>query len=91
MMERNYVFQLSAEEADYLDRLAKDDESLSRHLMSQEELHSHPPRIHLSGAEAEDLRDLLTLKLAILGFDEKYLPNKQGRMLENLIDKFYLR
>ena len=45
----------------------------------------------LSRADAERLRDCLTAELAANGFDGNYTANKYGRMLEELIDRFYFR
>ncbi len=92
MMEVNHEFQVSAEELEYLKQLAAHDESLARLFRFQEE----GPRcrnatIRLDRAEAEQVRDCLTTQLAAVGFDKDYSPNKQGQMLERLIDRFYLR
>ncbi len=39
---------------------------------------------------ADELRDLLGEQLQIYGFDENYEVTKEGMMLENLIDKFFI-
>jgi hypothetical protein len=39
--------------------------------------------------EYDVLRDLCGEMLQICGFDEKYHPNKEGIILEDLIDKLY--
>jgi hypothetical protein len=44
--------------------------------------------IRLNLAEAEQLRDCLTHQLAVVGFDQNYSPNEEGRRLEDLIDRF---
>lgn len=90
MTESRRDFHLSAEEVDYLSQLAEDDKSLAKLLQSQECIYGHLAILSLSRAEAEGLRDFLTTKLAAVGFDESYSPNKHGQMLERLIDKFYL-
>lgn len=38
----------------------------------------------------DEIRDMFGEQLQIEGFDENYCPTKQGRILESLIDKFYL-
>jgi hypothetical protein len=91
MTETLHDFQLSSQEADYLNGLAAHDESLARQLKSQQQVAGGRVELHLSRAEAERLRDSLTVKLAAIGFDENYSPNEQGRVLEKLIDRFYLR
>lgn len=64
---------------------------MARLFESQEGEHGHVATIHLSRAEAEQLRNFLTTQLATVGFDKNYSPNEHGRMLETLIDKFYFR
>jgi hypothetical protein len=46
--------------------------------------------IHVSPKNVEEIRDFLTLQLAATGFDQDYAPNKQGLLIENLIDKLYI-
>lgn len=91
MTETKHDFQLTFHEADYLNRLAAHDESLAKLYKSQETAPGSGVKISLTRAEAENLRGFLTTQLAAVGFDENYSPNEQGRMLEKLIDKFYLR
>jgi hypothetical protein len=91
MAETVYDFQLSSQEADYLNQLATQDESLAKLLNSQQQVSGGQVKLTMTRAEAEVLRDSLTMKLAAVGFDENYSPNEQGLMLEKLIDRFYLR
>jgi hypothetical protein len=91
MMERDFEFHVSAEELAYIEQLASGDESLAGLLRSKERAHGRKVTIRLGHAEAEQLRDYLTKQLAAVGFDRNYSPNEQGRMLENLIDRFHLR
>ena len=90
MIDGKHDFQLSATELNFLNQLASCDESVAGLLGSRGASHSCGATIRLSRADAERLRDLLTTQLAIMGFDENYLPNEQGRILEALIDRFYL-
>jgi len=90
MIETKHDFHLSSQEADYLNRLAACDESITRVLKSQEQASGGRVKLSLSRADAEDVRGFLTMKLAAVGFDENYSPNEQGRVLEKLIDRFYL-
>lgn len=46
--------------------------------------------IPLDRLEAERVRDLLTVELARRGFREDYSASKRGRMLEQLIDRFFI-
>jgi hypothetical protein len=90
-MEGTEEFRLSAEEFKYVTEL-----------LSRDELRDLLPRIHeivpsgnisirLNRVEAERVRDYLTTELAATGFDEEYRPNRQGKVLEELIDRFYVR
>jgi hypothetical protein len=45
-------------------------------------------KIDFSIAVAEQFRAALTEHLAKVGFDEEYEPNEEGRVLEDLIDRF---
>jgi hypothetical protein len=45
--------------------------------------------LDVSAATAEEFREVLTGQLAKVGFDEAYEPTAEGRLLEDLIDRFY--
>jgi hypothetical protein len=90
IMEERHEFRLSAKEFKYLKELASRDKSVANLLGLQEGTDERRVTIRLSRAEAEQLRESLTTQLAAVGFDENYLPNEQGRILEELIDRFYL-
>jgi hypothetical protein len=90
-MEDNYEFKVSVKEADYLKQLASREELLTGLLKFQDGGRSNKLIIRLSRAEAEQLRECLTTQLAAVGFDEDYEPNEQGQMLEDLIDRFFIR
>jgi hypothetical protein len=86
----NHEFKVSVTEADYL-KLASRDESFTGLLKFQDGGRSTKLIMQLSRAEAEQLRECLTTQLAAVGFDEDYEPNEQGQMLEDLIDRFFIR
>lgn len=46
--------------------------------------------IELSENQADEIRDKCGEKLQIVGFDEKYDLTQEGKILESLIDKFYI-
>lgn len=46
--------------------------------------------LEVSEDEADELRDLFGEQLQIEGFDQDYKPTKAGRILESLIDKFFV-
>lgn len=39
---------------------------------------------------ADELRDIFGEQMQLTGFDENYEPNEEGKILEALIDKFFL-
>jgi hypothetical protein len=90
MAEDNVAFRLPASEFRYLRQLSFADESLTTLIRSQGVTSHDTAVVRLSRVQAERLRDYLTARLAAVGFDENYLPNEQGQMLENLIDRFHL-
>jgi len=46
--------------------------------------------ISLSEDQADELRDLCGDRLQTHGFDEKYQPTEEGKILEELIDKLFI-
>lgn len=90
MTEDKRDFQLSVDEFDFLSRAAAHEESLASLLKCEEDAAGRSVTIMLSRTEAEALRDSLTTLLATIGFDKDYSPNEQGRILERLIDRFYV-
>jgi len=92
MMQGNHEFQVSAEELEYLKQLlASRDETLANMLSFQQGSRGRSATIQLTRTEAEHLREYLTEQLAAVGFNESYSPNEQGKKLEKLIERFYLR
>lgn len=87
-MEEHHQFQLSSEEARYLQTLASRDESFAG-LLGRDGARICRVTIQLSYSEAEQLREHLTRRLAEVGFDDSYSPNEEGVMLEELIDRFF--
>jgi len=80
-------FELSAVEAKYLEQIVARDTAIASLIRSAQK-HKRPT-MRLNRDEAEKLRDYLTMQLASTGFDQNYLPNKEGHVLETLIDRFY--
>lgn len=83
-------FRLTAQEFNFLRQLASEDELFNKLIPHEAREHSDKIAVRLDRAEAERLRGYLTKRLAAGGFDKDYSPTKEGRMLEALIDKFYL-
>ena len=44
--------------------------------------------LEVGASKAEEFRDAFTEQLARVGFDEIYEPTAEGRLLEDLIDRF---
>lgn len=81
------LIRLSAAESYYL-RLAEWlDSDLFQTLRDQ--MDSSPQSISLDDGTAERCRDGFTIRLAQVGFDENYEPNAEGKLLEDLIDRFF--
>lgn len=89
-MSNQETLYLSAEEAEYIDCLVSEDDSFAALLRSHPDIHVDRGKILLEGADAEMLRDYFTVRLARVGFNADYKPNKEGVLLEKLIDTFYL-
>jgi hypothetical protein len=45
--------------------------------------------LDLSEDQADELRDLCSEHLLLVGLDEQYNPTSEGKILESLIDKFF--
>ena len=46
--------------------------------------------LSISEDSADQLRDLFSDQLQVAGFDENYNLTKEGKIIENLIDKFFI-
>lgn len=86
----NSTISLSSSEAEYVKSLLLKDQSFDLLVRGcpSIDLDSDPVCVDKPGAEL--LRDYFTKRLASVGFDADYKPNPEGRMLETLIDKFFL-
>jgi len=89
MTNRTERVYLSDEEAEYLSKLTTEDDSFTALFRSHPDLSVNGREVTLSRAMAETLRDYFTQRLARVGFDADYKPNREGRMLEQLIDRFF--
>ena len=47
--------------------------------------------LECSEDQADDIRDKCSEKLQLVGFDEKYELTPEGKILENLIDEFFVK
>lgn len=82
--------QVSVEEMECLKKVSSHDQRLLG--LFTPEVTKHTQRsitIRLDRDSSEKLRELLTERLAKVGFDRDYRPNATGRMLEDLIDRLF--
>lgn len=81
---------LSGEELSYI----KESEALGADLLeilrSAEAAAERTGGVQLSRSDAELFRSAFTTHLAVVGFDAEYEPTREGKLLEELIDRFYL-
>ncbi len=91
MEESCREFRVSTEELNFLQRVTAGDRAFSRVLSEQTLRRGDKISVRMGLAEAEQLRDRLTLWMAQFGFNDDYSPNKAGEMCEDLIDRFYVR
>jgi hypothetical protein len=85
-----YEFILSKEELLLLRKLSSNNQPLTTLLSSAQAGRGGKFGVRMNRTEAERVRDLLTEELARRGFKEDYSPTKEGQVLEELIDRFYL-
>lgn len=64
--------------------------SLARLLESARQISDDEHMILVPHDIAEEIRSAFTDRLAKVGFDADYEPTSEGRMLEELIDRFHL-
>ncbi len=91
MADQISEFQVSAGELEYLRQLASRDGSLAGPLCVHEAGSGGGATLRLSREAAKQLRDRLMDEMDLVGFDENYLPNEQGLIIEALIDCLFLR
>jgi hypothetical protein len=91
MATNTHTVRLSAEEAEYLSKLASEDDSFAALLRGHPDVRLNGRVVTLPRGLAETLRGYFTQRLATVGFDVNYNPNKEGRLLEKLIDTFFVR
>jgi hypothetical protein len=90
-MDEHFEFQMSTQELDYLKQLASIDRLVAGLLRFRDNEQLCNTTVSLSRHEAEQLRSYLTDRLASVGFGDNYALNQQGRILEKLIDIFYIQ
>jgi hypothetical protein len=81
---------LSKQEAMYLKTAQFLPSSLAELLRNTLPADGRSGPLSLSRQHAEEFRDAFTVRLATVGFDQNYEPTEEGRMLEQLIDSFFV-
>ena len=89
MKPRN--IHLTLAEAEYVNTLRLNDLSFQLLLRSHPGISLCHDHVGVDKPHGELLRGYFTTRLASVGFDYDYKPNLEGRMLEALIDKFFLQ
>ena len=87
--ERN-EFRLSAAEFASLSQVMSDDRSAADLLKNRELRTNGDTIVRLTKVESEQLREFLTVCLATVGFKGDYSLTEQGRILEELINRFFV-
>jgi hypothetical protein len=90
MKEDNTMIVLSSEEFIYFQKISLDQQAFANLIKTGLETSNDKFIIRLNHEKAEQLRDLLTARLAECGFDQRYALTEEGKMLEDMIDKFYI-
>lgn len=83
-------FRLSAAEFAFLSQIVLGDKSAADLLKNHELRQGGQAVVRLTRTETEQLREFLTVRLAIVGFQGDYSLTEQGRILEELIDRFFV-
>jgi hypothetical protein len=89
-MSDRETFCLSVEEAEYLSNLMSEDALFAGLFRSHPGIRVSGRTVIVDRAHAEVLREHFTERLARVGFDADYKPNKEGVILEKLIDTLFL-
>ncbi len=82
------VVRLSSKELEYLKGARFLSDSLLQSLKTVADGDAYS--LYVSRTVAEDFRSAFMNRVAVAGFGPDYEPNSEGRMLEELIDRFYL-
>ena len=81
--------RVSTDELAYLRKLEDLPARAIRVLADATEIRGRAHALQVDNEIADTLRDRLTLRLAQTGFDARYELNHEGKMAEDLIDRFW--
>lgn len=85
MKDDQITILLSADEFSFFEEVVAKDKTFAATFALQQN-----GSVLVAPKDVEEIRDFLTLQLAATGFDQDYAPNKQGLLIENLIDKLFI-
>lgn len=83
--------RLSGQEVMYLQNSLSLPDDLARFIESGHVSVEKGMTLSPSREIAERFREIFTERLAKVGFDKNYEPTAEGRILEGLIDRFYIK
>lgn len=89
--EKHGTVRLSGREAMYLRNAAFLQDELARIVNAADAGEESGIVISLSKETSERFRAIFTERLASVGFDDAYEPTSEGKVLEALIDCFYMK
>mgnify|MGYP001800736849 CR=1 FL=1 len=84
------AIKLSQAEYSYLCKTSFLPERLRQLFFLTESEEENAYKLNISEDQADEIRDLCGEQLQLVGFDEKYGPTPEGKLLEDLVDKFYI-
>lgn len=89
MSQDNLSVRLSRQEMDYLTSATFLSSGQLDAIRNAQRSDDASVSLTISRKVAEDFRDAFTSQLAKAGFDERYEVTAEGRILEDLIDRFF--
>lgn len=84
------TIKLTKKEREFLVTVVLKNDSSLMNIIEQSTIDNGKFSIDIDNVLADEIRDLCSEQLQISGFDENYNLNEEGKMLENLIDIFYM-
>lgn len=84
------IIRLTETEREFLATIVLKNNSSLMKIIEQSTKDKGKYLIDIDSVLADEIRDLCSERLQISGFDEDYNLNDEGKILENLIDIFYV-
>lgn len=83
------IIELNRSEYNYLLQVSFLEEKYKKLLFSSQ-MQDDKYKFKIYEDQADEIRDLCGERLQIAGFDEKYELTPEGKILESLVDKFFI-